>query len=99
MNRAITRVEIEYDDGEVRRADGDDADAIWRAYGNAMEFYLHLQRRHYDGPVMRVVREAREEQSSDDSILGQGGSGNRLRLDQVGLSLAELAKQEAAGRS
>jgi hypothetical protein len=54
-NREIVRVEIEYDDGEVMRAIGEDAAAIWAAYGKALDFYLDRQKRPYTGPVMKSV--------------------------------------------
>jgi hypothetical protein len=60
-DRKITRIEIEYDDGETRRATGDAADFIWGHYQTSSQFYLALQKRPYEGPAMEVVREAEPE--------------------------------------
>lgn len=65
VDRQIVRFEIEYDDGEVRRATGDDADQILWFYRTAAEFYLVAQKRSYDGPTMAMVQEARPDHPGD----------------------------------
>jgi hypothetical protein len=55
-DRKISRIEIEYDDGEIRRATGENAEYIWKFYSNSAEFYLHWQKRQYEGPSMEVIQ-------------------------------------------
>ncbi len=56
--RRVIRMEIEYDDGEVRRAVDDDAETIFRTLMDAFTLTMLRMGGHYEGPVMQVVRGA-----------------------------------------
>lgn len=52
--KKVTRIEIEYEDGEIIRATGNEADEISKAWNAAM-FMEHVHGRPYNGPVMKSV--------------------------------------------
>lgn len=52
--RKIVRVEIEYEDGEMERAVGNDAAEIWKAVSGAFAF-KQIHGMPYSGPKMKVV--------------------------------------------
>jgi hypothetical protein len=56
--RSVVRIELEFDDGEIRRAEGEDAELIWGAHSDALTLTLQRLGRHYEGPVMQIVRGA-----------------------------------------
>ena len=62
--RSVIRIELEFDDGEIRRAEGEDAEVIWNAYSDALTMTLARLGRHYEGPVMQVVREANNDEEA-----------------------------------
>jgi hypothetical protein len=50
----VVRIEIEWEDGMVRRAEGDDADAI-HDHWTDLEVLNHMHGFRYRGPVLREV--------------------------------------------
>lgn len=53
--KKVIRVEIEYDTGLIMRADGDEADAIWKSIENAC-FLEAIHGRPYSGPRLKKVK-------------------------------------------
>ena len=55
----VVKIEITYQSGKVMGAEGDDADAIWRAIDSAcMMDAIHGAK--YEGPQLKVLVEERE---------------------------------------
>jgi hypothetical protein len=52
------RIEVEYDDGMIERAEGDEAAEIWRAVNGSFTLQ-HIHGMPYRGPKLKVVREPR----------------------------------------
>jgi len=52
--RKVVRIEIEYDDGTIERATGDDASEIWRNVEGAF-LMRHIHGMPYNGPKMKIV--------------------------------------------
>lgn len=52
--RKIVRIEIEYEDGAIERATGDDANEIWRRI-IGMIVFQHIHGMEYDGPKLQPV--------------------------------------------
>lgn len=50
------RIEVEWDDGRLERAEGDDAAKIWDAINNGF-MMQHIHGMPYSGPKMKVIRE------------------------------------------
>ena len=63
MKKAV-RIEIEYEDGEIRQAINDDAAAIL-AHWNECEIMEHVHGRPYNGPTMQVIRPKCEPSSAN----------------------------------
>lgn len=80
MSKEVVRIEIEYEDGEIRQALGEDAESIWSFFMKAEAFYLTLQKRTYDGPSMFVVRQGYAGDTPDDA--------------RVRRTLEEIAREE-----
>ena len=55
----VVRVEIEYDNGQILRSEGEDADRIWSNVNGAFVFQA-VHGMPYSGPQMKEVRAARE---------------------------------------
>jgi hypothetical protein len=57
--RKVIRMELEWDDGEIQQAVGDDADAIWKDITDGYTFrYIHGM--PYKGPMLKTIRKAGE---------------------------------------
>ena len=63
--RAV-RIEVEWDNGRIERAEGEDATTIWRAIqgGFAMN---QLHGMPYNGPKMKVIKDAERDSANTRS--------------------------------
>jgi hypothetical protein len=62
--RTAIRIEVEYDDGYLERAIGDDAQTIMDAIASAMTMnYIHGS--SYNGPTMKPVERAAHKQEKE----------------------------------
>lgn len=52
--RKVVRIEIEFEDGDIERATGEDATQIWKAIEQGFVF-KHLHGLPYTGPKMQPV--------------------------------------------
>lgn len=60
-DKKIVRIEIEYDNGDVERATGDDAAEIWRSIESAFVMQ-HIHGMTYGGPkLIPVARSGKSE--------------------------------------
>ena len=59
--RKAVRIEVEYDDGLLERAEGEDAAQIWKAIEAGFVF-KHIHGMPYLGPQMKTIVPAQERQ-------------------------------------
>ena len=52
------RIEVEWDNGRIERAEGDDAAKIWDAIQGGFVMN-HIHGMDYKGPKMKIVQQAR----------------------------------------
>ena len=53
-----SRIEVEWNDGRLERAEGDDAAEIWKAIEGGFVMN-HIHGIDYSGPKMKVIKEPR----------------------------------------
>ena len=84
----VKKIRLEYEDGSVREAKGEDADKIWKHIQGTEDFWF-IHGFVYDGPCMKEIKKAKKPKSEPEKMIKKAPIGKIQFLNEKGEVIGE----------